>query len=571
MSRAVGIDFGTTNSVIAVLEGGEPVVIPNHRGERLTPSVVSFGKDGELLVGTAAKNQAVINYERTVGSVKRKLGQDFNLKIDDAEYSAVQIASLIIGKLKECAEEYMNGPVKQAIITVPAYFNDGQRNAVKRAGELAGLEVLRLINEPTAAALAYGLPREKEGMILVFDLGGGTFDVSILDVSENVYEVMATRGNNKLGGDDFDACLVQHICRQYYEQHKIDLRQDRMALQKVRDAAEQLKKELSESMTATINIPFISADENGPKHLEMSVTRQQFENLIRAYLDEISQLVDAALEDAGVGTEDICSVVLVGGSTRMPIVQRLLEDRFGNRVMRNTNPDECVAAGAAIQAGVICGNIHGLVLVDVTPLTLGIETENDIFVPVIDRNSCIPTTKSRIFTTVSDNQSSVEIHVLQGERAQASKNYSMGRFSLENIEPAPRGTPRIEVMFDIDVNGLVHVRARDQKTGLYEEIEINSKDHVSDEDIQRILQEAVAHRDEDELFTGRHLLIGQARELLSRVKSSVSEDAGTSLKDPGEIEELAEYIESALRSDDIQQIRNAIETMNVYLNEMVTA
>lgn len=571
MGRAVGIDFGTTNSVICILEGGEPVVVPNQRGERLTPSVVSFGKDGELLVGTTAKNQAVINYERTISSVKRKLGQDFRIRIDDAEYTAVQIASFVIGKLKECGEEYIGQPIDRAIITVPAYFNDGQRNAVKRAGELAGLEVLRLINEPTAAALAYGLPRNKEGMILVFDLGGGTFDVSILDVSAEVYEVVATRGNNKLGGDDFDACLVQHICKHYYEQHRIDLRQDRMALQKVKDSAEALKKELSESASATANIPFISADESGPKHLEITVTRQQFENLIRGYLDEISELVDATLDDAGLDASEIDAVVLVGGSTRIPIVQRLLEDRFGNKVKRNTNPDECVAAGAAIQAGIMSGNVKGLVLVDVTPLTLGIETENDVFVPIIERNSCIPTAKSRIFTTVTDNQSTVEIHVLQGERAQAGKNYSLGRFSLDGIEPAPRGAPRIEVIFDIDVNGIVHVRARDQKTGLYEEIEINSKERVSDEDIQRILQEAASHRDEDELFSGRHLLIKQARELLFRVKSSDAGDAGNPIRDPAEIEELVEYLETVLQSDDIQLIRNAIETMNVYLNEMVTA
>ncbi len=571
MSRAVGIDFGTTNSVICVLEGAEPVVIHNQRGERLTPSVVAFGREGELLVGTAAKNQAVLNYERTVASVKRKLGTDFKLNIDAQDFNAVQIASIVIGKLKECAEEFLDEPVQQAIITVPAYFNDGQRQAVKRAGEIAGLEVLRLINEPTAAALAYGLPKSKEGVILVFDLGGGTFDVSILDISGEVYEVVATRGNNRLGGDDFDAELVQYICKEYYERSGIDLRQDRMALQKVKDAAEQAKKELSEAATAVVNLPFISADESGPKHLEMSVTRNTFEGLIAGYMDEITGLVDAALEDAGMAADGIDAVVLVGGSTRIPAVQRMLELRFGNRVMKNTNPDECVAAGAAIQAGIMKGSVKGLVLVDITPLTLGIENENDVFAPVIERNCCIPTSKSRIFTTVTDGQTSVEVHVLQGERAQASRNYSLGKFSLEGIEPAPRGIPRIEVIFDIDVNGIVHVKARDEKTGVCSEIEINSAEKIRDEDIERLIQEAVAHRDEDDLFLTKQQLIRQARLLLSRIRSRAEADPAAAEESADEVRELAEYIETALRSDDITQIRRAIESMNVYLNEMVVA
>jgi molecular chaperone DnaK len=569
MSRAVGIDFGTTNSVICVFEGNEPVVIHNQRGERLTPSVVAFGKDGELLVGAAAKNQAVLNYERTVASVKRKLGSDYRLNIDGQEFTAVQIASIIIGKLKECAEEFLDEPVRQAIITVPAYFNDGQRQAVKRAGEIAGLEVMRLINEPTAAALAYGLPRNKEGVILVFDLGGGTFDVSILDISGEVYEVVATRGNNRLGGDDFDAELVQYICKEYYDRSGTDLRQDRMALQKVKDAAEQAKKELSEATEAVVNLPFISADESGPKHLEMSVTRQTFEGLIAGYMEEVAGLVDSALEDAGMAADEINAVLLVGGSTRIPAVQRMLEDKFHNRVMRNTNPDECVAAGAAIQAGIIKGSVKGLVLVDVTPLTLGIENENDVFAPVIERNSCIPTSKSRIFTTVTDGQSTVEVHVLQGERAQAGKNYSLGRFNLDGIEPAPRGIPRIEVIFDIDVNGIVHVKARDEKTGVCSEIEINAGEHIRDEDIERLVQEAVAHRDEDDLFLTRQQLIKQARLLLSRIKIRAGRNAAYLDENSDEIHELTEYIDTALRSEDITQIRRAIESMNVYLNEMV--
>jgi len=554
-----------------VLENGEPVVIHNQRGERLTPSIVAFGKEGELLVGSAAKNQAILNYERTVSSVKRKLSGDFRLNIDGQEYTAVQLAAIIIGKLKECAEEFLDEPVRQAIITVPAYFNDGQRQAVKRAGEIAGLEVMRLINEPTAAALAYGLPREKEGQILVFDLGGGTFDVSILDISGEVYEVVATRGNNRLGGDDFDAAIVQHICKEYHERSGVDLRQDRMALQKVKDAAEQVKKELSESMSATVNLPFISADASGPKHLEMTITRQEFENLIYGFIEEISQLVDATLTDAGADAEQVDTVVLVGGSTRIPAVQKMLDDRFPNRVMRNTNPDECVAAGAAIQAGIMKGSVKGLVLVDVTPLTLGIEVEDDVFVPVIERNSCIPTAKSRVFTTVTDNQSAVEVHILQGERAQASKNYSLGRFTLDGIEPAPRGIPRIEVVFDIDVNGIVHVGARDERTGVCNKIEINASDHISDEDIERLLQEATTHRDEDELFIGKQQLVNQARMLLSRIRLKAEHDPASIEDSSSELRELAEYIENVLRGDDIQQIRRAVESMNVYLNEMVTA
>ncbi|HOO57304.1 MAG TPA: molecular chaperone DnaK [bacterium] len=566
MSRAVGIDFGTTNSVICVLDGCEPLVIPNQRGERVTPSVVAFTKEGDLLVGTAAKNQSVINHERTIKSVKRNIGDNFRMDIDGQEYNAIQIASIIISKLKDCAEVYLDEPVTEAIITVPAYFNDGQRQAVKRAGEIAGLNVMRLINEPTAAALSYGLSKKEQGQILVFDLGGGTFDVSILDISDDVYEVLATRGNNCLGGDDFDARLVHFICEEFRKSHGINLNEDRMALQKVIDAAEQAKKELSEANQTSINLPFISADEKGPKHLELTITRQKFEELIYDYMDEIFELVDATLDDAGTEHDEIDSVVLVGGSTRIPVVQKLLEDRFPNRVMRNVNPDECVASGAAIQAGVMKGNLRGLVLVDVAPLTLGIETENDVFIPIIDRNSCIPTTKSRIFTTVSDRQTSVEVHVLQGERARASQNYSLGKFALDGIPPDEKGAPRIEVIFDIDVNGIVHVRARDENTGQCNEIEINASDSITDEQIEKILQEATAHREEDELFLGRQLLIKQAKLLLTKIRDRI--DSEEQLSDRMEIQELIEYIENVLRGNDIQQIRTAIETMSIYLNEL---
>ena len=568
MGRAVGIDFGTTNSVICALEGGEPVVIPNQRGERLTPSVVAFGEEGELLVGTAAKNQSVINCERTFRSIKRKLGENFKVNIDGREYAAAQIAAIIIGRLKESAEEFLGEPITEAIITVPAYFNDGQRQAVKLAGELAGLEVKRLINEPTAAALAFGMPRNQEGTILVFDLGGGTFDVSVLDISGTVYEALATRGNNKLGGDDFDARVVHHIVSDFYQKHRIDLREDPMAMQKARDAAESAKKELSESASASIHVPFISADREGPKHLQMTLTRQKFEELVADYLDEIDGLVSAALEDAGMSLRDIGAVALVGGSSRIPAVRRRLEEKFGNKLIRSSNPDESVAVGACIQAGVMSGGVKGLVLVDITPLTLGIETDNDVFVPIIERNSCIPTTRGRVFTTVTDGQTSVEVHVLQGERAQASRNFSLGRFTLEGIPPAPRGVPRIDVVFDIDVNGIAHVRAQNEETGEHREIRIEAGNAVDEEDIRKMALDAAAHKDEDELFIARNRLLRQARALLSRINEKAEREGLESLNDNPEIEELVDYIKSALGGGDIHQLKTAVETMSVYLNEL---
>lgn len=569
MEKAVGIDFGTTNSVIAVLEGGEPTVIPNQRGERLTPSVVAFDENGGLLVGAPAKNQSVMNYPRTVMSVKRKIGTDYTITIDEREYTPEHIASFIINKLKKTAEEFIGGPVKKAIITVPAYFNDGQRNAVKKAGEMAGLEVMRLINEPTAAALSFDLPGE--GTLLVFDLGGGTFDVSILDMSDRVCEVMATRGNNKLGGDDFDAKLIHHICKGFYHQHKIDLHEDLMALQKVRDAAEQAKKELSESDHTSVTIPFISADQDGPKHLELVITRMEFENLIRTYLEELEELVDGTLEDAGLMSDEINYAILVGGSTRIPAVQKLLEEKFSGRVIRNSNPDECVAAGAAVQAGIITGDVKGLVLVDVTPLTLGIQTENDVFIPIIERNSCIPTGESKIFTTVADNQCAVEVHVLQGERKQASLNYSLGTFVLEGIDQQQRGKPRIEVTFDIDVNGLVHVSARDKVSGLEKKIEIAPVKKLTAEEAEAMVKDAEKHREDDELFLGRHMLTRQARSLLEVIRHKASTGGPQADEIAPEIQELIEYIENVLTGNDLQQIRNAIETMNVYLGDIAVA
>lgn len=567
MERAVGIDFGTTNSVIAVVEGGEPSIIQNNRGDRIMPSVVSFTKDGQVLVGSAAKNQAIINHERTILSVKRKFGTDYTIEIDGKTYTAPQVGAFILRRLKEDAEEFLDGPVTQAIITVPAYFNDRQRQDVKAAGEMAGLTVLRLINEPTAAALAFGLPRNKEGLVVIFDLGGGTFDVSVLDISGSVYEVIATCGNNKLGGDDFDACIVEHICTDFFNKHGIDLREDRMALQKVRDTAEQAKKELSDSQTANVSIPFISADRNGPRHLDMEITRKTFEAIIQPYIEEMEALVDSALNDAAVETGQIDAVVLVGGSTRIPAVQQMLESKFGNRVIRNVNPDESVAAGAAIQAGIMSGSVQGLVLVDVTPLTLGIENEDDVMVPIIERNSCIPISKSRTFTTVADDQATVEVHVLQGERPQASKNFSLGRFQLTGIKPAPRGVPRVEVTFNIDVNGIVSVSARDLTTGRSQSIKITLEKTIPDDKLQHILQDAAIHANEDDLFIERSRLMKHAQTLLFRLKEKMLAEGPDALNANPEIAEVVAYIEAALREEDVDQVRNAVDTMNAYLDE----
>ena len=566
MARAVGIDFGTTNSVIAVLEGGEPVIIPNADGGRITPSVVAFTAADEILVGNPAKNQAVLHHETTLASVKRKLGTDFRAEFFGKEYSAEDLAAFIIERLRHDAEAYFDEPVQDAIITVPAYFNDAQRKAVKNAGEAAGFNVMRLINEPTAAALAYGLPRNHEGMILVFDLGGGTFDVSILDISGTVYEVAATRGNNMLGGDDFDAALMRYICDDFLARHGVDLRQDRMALQKVRETAEQAKIELSTATSANVAVPFLSADENGPLHLEMDISRAAFELLIRDELDVIGAIVDECIQDAGIIAGDIDAVVLVGGSSRIPAMQSLLCERFGDdKILKSVNPDESVAAGACIQAGIMTGNVAGLVLVDVASLSLGIETENDVFVPVIERNSCIPTTCARTFTTVSDNQTSVEVHVLQGERPQASKNFSLGRFHLEGIRAARRGEPRIEVLFDIDANGLVHVRARDSDTGACEEIDITPDKKIPESELDRILREAAACREEDELFIKRTTLIKQANRLLDRLKTQIRARGPQARPDP-ELAEILAFIEQALQRENLEQIKDAVAVMNQYLN-----
>ncbi len=501
MSKVVGIDLGTTYSAIAIMEGDKPEIIPNKRGKRVTPSVVAFSKSGEILIGEPAKNQAILNPERTVLSIKRRMGTDYVLEIDGVSYRPQDISALILKKLKEDAEDFLSDKVEEAVITVPAYFSDAQRQATKEAGEIAGLKVLRIINEPTAAALAYGLGKEggeKEKKVLVFDLGGGTFDVSILEIAEGVFEVRATSGINRLGGDDFDERIMRYLIEKFKEETGIDLSEDRMALQKIKEEAERAKIELSEIYETEVNIPFIAADETGPKHLQISLTRDLFEDLVKDLVDRLEGPVLQALEDAGLSPGEIDDVLLVGGSTRIPIVQRKIKEIIGKEPLRGVNPDECVALGAAIQAAMIKGEVKGIVLVDVTPLSLGVETVGGIFTKIIERNTPIPTSASRIFTTIADNQTTVEIHVLQGERPLAKDNISLGRFQLTGIRPAPRGVPRIEVTFSIDVNGIVHVRARDLDTGKEQKVEIKGTKALSEEEIERLLREAEKQREKDQ-------------------------------------------------------------------------
>ena len=497
MGKVIGIDLGTTNSCVAVMEGGEVVVIPNPEGNRTTPSVVAFSKSGERLIGQVAKRQAVTNPDRTVQSIKREMGSNYKVKIDDKEYSPQEISAMILAKMKSDAEAYLGQPVTQAVITVPAYFSDSQRQATKDAGKIAGLEVLRIINEPTAASLAYGLDKESDQKILVFDLGGGTFDVSILEIGDGVFEVLATAGNNRLGGDDFDAKVVDYLVDMFKKEQGVDLRGDKMAMQRLREAAEKAKIELSGVSTSNINLAYITADANGPKHLETTLTRAKFDELTHDLVEKTMEPLRRAMSDASMTPSDIHKILLVGGSTRIPAVQDAVKKYFGKEPFKGINPDECVAIGAAIQAAVLTGDVKGLLLLDVTPLSLGIETQGGIFTRMIERNTTIPTKKSQIFSTAADGQTQVDVHVLQGEREMASYNKTLGNFILDGIAPAPRGVPQIEVTFDIDANGIVHVTAKDMGTGREQKITITASTNMTEEQIKAAVKEAELHAAED--------------------------------------------------------------------------
>ncbi|MEG1798723.1 MAG: molecular chaperone DnaK [Synergistaceae bacterium] len=561
MEKIIGIDLGTTNSCVAVKEGDNVTVIPNPEGARTTPSIVAFTKDNERLVGQLAKRQAIVNPDRTVISIKREMGSDFKVKIDDQQYSPQQISSMILQKLKRDAEEYLGSAVTKAVITCPAYFTDAQRQATKDAGTIAGLEVLRVINEPTAACLAYGADKEGEHKIMVFDLGGGTFDVSILDVGDGVFEVLSTSGDNRLGGDDWDAAVVNWLAEEFKKTDGVDLRKDKMAAQRLREAAEKAKVELSSMSETSISLPFITADQNGPKHLETTLTRAKFEELTRDLLDRTVKPVRTALNDAGLQTGEIDKILLVGGSTRMPMVQRKVKELLGKEPTKGINPDECVAVGAAIQGAILSGEHKGIVLVDVTPLSLGLETLGGVFTKIIEKNSAIPVSKSQVFTTAADNQPQVEIHVLQGERAMAGDNVSLGRFFLDGIAPARRGIPQIEVTFDIDANGIVNVTAKDKATGKVQNITIQSS-RLSDEEIEKMRRDAEMNEGEDkkkkELIDARNegdSAAYNAEKSLEELGAEATEEEKAAVK------EKIKALRDLLTSEDTDAIKAATEAL----------
>jgi molecular chaperone DnaK len=562
MSKVIGIDLGTTNSCVAVMEGGEPVVIPNAEGSRTTPSVVAFSKEGERMVGQIAKRQAITNPDRTVVSIKREMGSDYRVKIDDKSYTPQEISAMILQKLKADAEAYLGEKITKAVITVPAYFTDSQRQATKDAGKIAGLEVLRIINEPTAASLTYGLDKENNQKILVFDLGGGTFDVSILEIGDGVFEVLATNGNNRLGGDDFDQRIIDYLIREFKKDTGIDLGKDRTAMQRLKDEAEKAKKELSSVMSTNINLPFITADASGPKHLDITLTRAKFNELTADLVDATMEPARLALRDAGLKPADIDKVILVGGSTRIPAVQEAVKKLTGKEPYKGVNPDECVAIGAAIQAGVLTGEVKDIVLLDVTPLSLGIETLGGVFTRLIERNTTIPTKKSQIFSTAADGQTSVDIHVLQGERSMAAQNITLGRFQLTGIPPAPRGVPQIEVTFDIDANGIVNVSAKDLGTGKEQKITITASTNLSEEEIQQKIKEAEKFAEEDKKQKEKVEIRNNADSMVYQTEKTLK-DMGDKINpaDKQKIEAELQKVKDALGKDDTDQIKAAVEDL----------
>lgn len=569
MAKTIGIDLGTTNSVVAVMEGGKPTVIANAEGARTTPSIVGFSKTGERLVGQLAKRQAILNPDKTVASIKRHMGEDHKVKIDDKNYTPQEISSMILRKLADDASSYLGEKVTSAVITVPAYFNDAQRQATKDAGKIAGLDVLRIVNEPTAAALAYGLDKVKPEKVLVFDLGGGTFDVSILEIGDGVHEVLSTSGDTHLGGDDFDEKVMNWLCDEFKKSEGIDLRNDKQAMQRIKEAAEKAKCELSSVVETNINLPFITADANGPKHLDISLTRAKFEDLCHDLLDRCKKPVEQALKDASLSKGDIDEVVLVGGSTRIPAVQALVKDYTGKEPNQSVNPDEVVAVGAAIQAGVLAGEVKDIVLLDVTPLTLGIETLGGVLTALVPRNTTIPVSKSQVFSTAENNQTAVDIHVLQGERPMATDNKSLGMFRLDGIPPAMRGMPQIEVTFDIDANGIVNVSAKDKATNKEQKITITNSSNLSEDDIDKMVKEAEANaandkskKEEAETRNNASSLIGSAERIVKDFEGKI---------DPAEQSKLDEQKEALQKALDENKSTEEIKKLSEELQQTMFA
>ena len=561
MGKVIGIDLGTTNSCVAVLEGGEPEIIPNSEGGRTTPSVVSFTKEGERVVGEAARRQQAVNAARTVLSIKREMGTDYRVKIDGKAYTPQEISAMILQKLRRDAEAFLGEPVSQAVITVPAYFTDSQRQATRDAGRIAGLDVLRIINEPTAAALAYGLDKDESHKILVYDLGGGTFDVSLLEVGDGVFEVLATAGNNRLGGDDFDNRIIDYVANEFQRENNIDLRKDKQALQRLKDAAEKAKIELSGVMTANINLPFITADATGPKHLDVTLTRAKFNELTADLVEKTIGPLNQALKDAGLTASQVDKVILVGGSTRIPAVQEAVQRITGKEPYKGINPDECVAIGAAIQAGILGGEVKDVVLLDVTPLSLGIETMGGVFTRLIDRNTTIPVRKQQIFSTAADGQTAVDVHVLQGEREMAAYNKTLGRFQLTGIAPAPRGVPQIEVTFDIDANGIVHVSAKDLGTGNEQKITITASTNLSEEEIKKAVDDAAKYANEDKKRKEEVETFNQADQLIYSTEKTLKE-LGDKLTDAdkAKVNDELERFKKTREGNNAEEIKKAMES-----------